>query len=562
MKRRILCFIFSLLMLLNVILPMQRVVGENVDSVKKIEEQIDEDNKKIKKDKLKNALKDQKNRNLENSKVEEENENTDKKNKINKKNEIIDKKFQNKKKNALYGDLSDKEKIITENLKRRNLLGATLNGVPQERNQTKIKTVEVISTENEDPIVGHIKVTQHFRIKMLWDASIYQNQLRPGDYFTVKLPKELRFSRQPMVTSFNVFTPDGNNVVAVATLTSKGYGGGGEVKVVFNNYVENKYNIKGNLYLEAAFIKEKVIVNQVNDFELSIGTNVKTIHIHIDNEPTEEITNEILAKWGTDVEGQPEKAEWSMRINFNKNTYQNAVITDQLFTDDGNLLGVVYDTNSFKLYKVKYNKYGNYIVPPGKIPVNISGKLRFNSEKTSFELDLGNINGEQYYLEYQTTYVPRMQLKNRATLKAQTVKQITIEGFYQSFDAGGTGVGDNLGKIKIIKVSSENPNLKLKGAKFRITRKATGTSFDLVTGDNGEIVSNFLIPGEYDIKEIEPPKGFLLNGTTYTVIVKKGEVVLQTITNAPEKTSVKVTKTWIGPVKEVTIRLYKTVGGV
>lgn len=543
MKRRILCFIFSLLMLLNVILPMQRVVGENVDSVKKIEEQIDEDNKKIKKDKLKNALKDQKNRNLENSKVEEENENTDKKNKINKKNEIIDKKFQNKKKNALYGDLSDKEKIITENLKRRNLLGATLNGVPQERNQTKIKTVEVISTENEDPIVGHIKVTQHFRIKMLWDASIYQNQLRPGDYFTVKLPKELRFSRQPMVTSFNVFTPDGNNVVAVATLTSKGYGGGGEVKVVFNNYVENKYNIKGNLYLEAAFIKEKVIVNQVNDFELSIGTNVKTIHIHIDNEPTEEITNEILAKWGTDVEGQPEKAEWSMRINFNKNTYQNAVITDQLFTDDGNLLGVVYDTNSFKLYKVKYNKYGNYIVPPGKIPVNISGKLRFNSEKTSFELDLGNINGEQYYLEYQTTYVPRMQLKNRATLKAQTVKQITIEGFYQSFDAGGTGVGDNLGKIKIIKVSSENPNLKLKGAKFRITRKATGTSFDLVTGDNGEIVSNFLIPGEYDIKEIEPPKGFLLNGTTYTVIVKKGEVVLQTITNAPEKTSVKVTKT-------------------
>ena len=85
--------------------------------------------------------------------------------------------------------------------------------------------------------------------------------------------------------------------------------------------MENKYNIKGNLYLEAAFIKEKVIVNQVNDFELSIGTNVKTIHIHIDNEPTEEITNEILAKWGTDVEGQPEKAEWSMRINFNKNTY-------------------------------------------------------------------------------------------------------------------------------------------------------------------------------------------------------------------------------------------------
>ena len=311
--------------------------------------------------------------------------------------------------------------------------------------------------------------------------------------------------------------------------------------------------------MEAAFIKEKVIVNQVNDFELSIGTNVKTIHIHIDNEPTEEITNEILAKWGTDVEGQPEKAEWSMRINFNKNTYQNAVITDQLFTDDGNLLGVVYDTNSFKLYKVKYNKYGNYIVPPGKIPVNISGKLRFNSEKTSFELDLGNINGEQYYLEYQTTYVPRMQLKNRATLKAQTVKQITIEGFYQSFDAGGTGVGDNLGKIKIIKVSSENPNLKLKGAKFRITRKATGTSFDLVTGDNGEIVSNFLIPGKYDIKEIEPPKGFLLNGTTYTVIVKKGEVVLQTITNAPEKTSVKVTKTWIGPVKQVTIKLYKTV---
>ena len=110
----------------------------------------------------------------------------------------------------------------------------------------------------------------------------------------------------------------------------------------------------------------------------------------------------------------------------------------------------------------------------------------FNADKTAFELRLGDINGEQYYFQYYSTYQVGLKLKNKAVLKAQNIEQITLERYYQYNQAGGEGVGDNLGKIKIVKVSSEDPNLKLKGAKFKITKKATGETFELVTDDNGE----------------------------------------------------------------------------
>ena len=42
-----------------------------------------------------------------------------------------------------------------------------------------------------------------------------------------------------------------------------------------------------------------------------------------------------------------------------------------------------------------------------------------------------------------------------------------VERYYEYNKAGGEGDGDLLNKIKIIKVSSEDPNLKLKGAKVQ-----------------------------------------------------------------------------------------------
>ena len=49
----------------------------------------------------------------------------------------------------------------------------------------------------------------------------------------------------------------------------------------------------------------------------------------------------------------------------------------------------------------------------------------------------------------------------------------------------------------------------------------------------------------------------------YQKEIKKNGENDYTITNKNvEEVSVKVTKTWIGPAKQVTIKLFKTVGGV
>ena len=588
-KRRIASLVLSFLMIFNLIPPIANFNYNN----EVVAEKSTIEEKKQDKDKIKKKIE---NKKLENeNKISEDSNKTEKTEDKTKKDELKEhKKIEIKKEKApenLNGSEKKNNEVEIENkqleseksnkkldeLNKIKRDAAALSGLPQKRDKVEIKNIKILNFSNQEiiPGVNGLKKTDYFKMKFDWDATIYQNELKEGDYFEVKLPDNFKFSTRPMTSVVPLKTQDKKHVIAEATIESKGKDGGGNIKIVFTDYVKNRYHVKGDMFLQASFVQEKIQEGQINDFEIGAGI---TIQIDIlpppppgpPGPPKPPLPPEVLQKWGYEIldsSNKPSKVKWVMRINHRKGTFQNVVITDKL-TYEGTITDpnfkVKYDPDSFQLSKVTMDQYGNVDWNTAQeIPkAQLKTMLSFNADKTAFELRLGNVDGEQYHFQYDSTYQPGLKLKNEAVFKAQEVIQKIVERYYEYNKAGGNGDGDLLSRIKIIKVSSENENLKLKGAKFRITKKATGETFDLITDDNGEAVSELLVPGEYEIQEITPPPGFLPDDQVYTVEVQGDQATIKTIRNVPEKTSVKVTKTWIGPVKQVTIKLYKTVGGV
>ncbi|MFC9446541.1 SpaA isopeptide-forming pilin-related protein [Bacillus cereus] len=81
------------------------------------------------------------------------------------------------------------------------------------------------------------------------------------------------------------------------------------------------------------------------------------------------------------------------------------------------------------------------------------------------------------------------------------------------------------GKVKIKKVDSNNDNKKLAGAKFQIEDAKGKVVGELVTNEEGEVISKELPIGNYTLVEVEAPKGYELLKDKVAVKVEKEAVV-------------------------------------
>ncbi|TBX82550.1 choice-of-anchor A family protein [Bacillus thuringiensis] len=77
------------------------------------------------------------------------------------------------------------------------------------------------------------------------------------------------------------------------------------------------------------------------------------------------------------------------------------------------------------------------------------------------------------------------------------------------------------GKVKIKKVDSNNDNKKLVGAKFKIEDLNGKIVGELVTNEEGEVISKDLPIGNYTLVEEEAPKGYELSKDKITVKIEK-----------------------------------------
>ena len=404
--------------------------------------------------------------------------------------------------------------------------------------------IQNIVIKNGGNPVNSMQVGDEFRIEMNWKAKAKAATINEGDYFIVKLPDNILIKNDAGNLNFSLTAPDGS-VMANAHVTPKA-GGGAEIKVTFTNYVNGRYDINGTLGMNANFNKDKVTVNQKNNFDIEAGGKTTPFQFKVDGGPTGN-SNEVLHKYSFAAESINE-AEWRVRINYKKANFPNAVVTDTLVGTTEKFV-----KESFRLYRVNYT---SDLKENNRVRIDLSDKIVFSNNDQTFTINLGNINGEQYKLEYRTTYTPGTNLRNNVKLTSNNNKVDEKIISYKKEAAGGTGVGILANKIKLVKVDAEDNTVVLANAVFEFTG-TDGSKFELTTAADGTVTSPALVAGTYKVKEKTAPAGYELSTEEFTLIVNSTTNVIQTVKDNPIKISVKATKQWVGPIgSAVTVHLY------
>ena len=397
--------------------------------------------------------------------------------------------------------------------------------------------------------VTEINTNDSFHLAMDWKVKDQHAVLHEGDYFDIKLPDNMRFPPEFSKTDFDLTDSQGNVIAHAHVTPGTKNNAGGTIRVKFNKNIDNKYNVKGTMYLGALFERSKIKNNEKNTFEISVKGEKITKDIKVTKVGLPK--DHVLAKWGERVNegGHPvNKVKWYSTINHRKSDMKNCVISDEMTGNE------TFVKDSFVLKEVEYNEYGDVVREISTVDLN--GKLNLSADNKSFTINLGNVGKKQYRLVYVTTYTPGTDLKNKLNLKFDGENREFVYTFKDS-TAGGTAGGELANKIKIIKVDSENEQTKLENAEFKITRISDGKEYIVKTDSKGEAITEKLVAGDYKIKEIKAPKGFKLNEDEIVVSVKDGQAVIKTIKDNPIKTKVSVDKKWIGPeASSVTMRLY------
>ena len=404
--------------------------------------------------------------------------------------------------------------------------------------------IQNIVIKNGGNPVNSMQVGDEFRIEMNWKAKAKAATINAGDYFIVKLPDNILIKNDAGNLNFSLTAPDGS-VMANAHVTPKA-GGGAEIKVTFTNYVNGRYDINGTLGMNANFNKDKVTVNQKNNFDIEAGGKTTPFQFKVDGGPTGN-SNEVLHKYSFAAESINE-AEWRVRINYKKANFPNAVVTDTLVGTTEKFV-----KESFRLYRVNYT---SDLKENNRVRIDLSDKIVFSNNDQTFTINLGNINGEQYKLEYRTTYTPGTNLRNNVKLTSNNNKVDEKIISYKKEAAGGTGVGILANKIKLVKVDAEDNTVVLANAVFEVTG-TDGSKFELTTAADGTVTSPALVAGTYKVKEKTAPAGYELSTEEFALTVNSTTNVIQTVKDNPIKISVKATKQWVGPIgSAVTVHLY------
>ena len=399
--------------------------------------------------------------------------------------------------------------------------------------------------------VGDIYYTDNFYFDLDWAANTTGATLKEGDYFTIDLPDTVMFSSDSSPIDFDIYDTDGTGAVIAKAHITVGTNGA-TAKVVFTNWVENRYNVKGNIQLSARFDLTRVPVNQSTSFTVSVNagkSNTTSSSGSVNVAGPQVLTDEELNKFAWYDTENPHLANWEIRINHKKATLPNVTIHDTIV---GSTERILKDT--IRLSKVQMDQYGNDIAGTST-PVDLTGKLTMSDNDQTFTINVGNVNGEQYRLTYQSTYTEGTNLNNKLTL-ASVDETYTFDARFSRASSGGSGSGSLANKIKLTKVDEDDNTITLANAVFTVTQP-DGTTFDLTTGADGTVTSEALVQGTYKVKEKTAPSGYELNDTEYTLEVTGAGGALQTITDKPIKTDISVTKTWVGPkAGPVTVHLF------
>lgn len=275
--------------------------------------------------------------------------------------------------------------------------------------------------------ITRVNTNSDFYIKVKWKVTQEDADVHNGDYLELELPTQLKFPSTEG-TSFPIYAPDGAEM-GTANVTA---GNPGRVRITFNDWVENKSDIRGTLWL-AAHMKAGTPVGDQTLSVIDINTHFSS-DLNISAFTDGELTDENIAKWG--VKTDHNTVLWKVRLNNAGTTLHNVNLTDTIENSS------TYVPGSFRIYRVMMDSKGNVLPTPGWVKITDSTtKPVIAEDGHSFAWDLSALpfdENNMYWIEYETTFSDH--IDNSITLTS-TERTRSSAWSYVAANSGGRGNG-------------------------------------------------------------------------------------------------------------------------
>ncbi|WP_150475830.1 SpaA isopeptide-forming pilin-related protein [Bacillus sp. BNPI-92] len=202
-------------------------------------------------------------------------------------------------------------------------------------------------------------------------------------------------------------------------------------------------------------------------------------------------------------------------------------------------VGAVQQTGGFEFHNFKFNwqhwnKPSTGKVKIKKVDSNNDNK-KLEGAKFKIEDSKGKIVGELVTNEEGEAISKDLPIGNYTVVEVEAPKgyellkdNITVKiekDAVVEIKIGNKKLPDPMGKMKLVKVDISDKNKKLARAKFHIEDSKGKIVGELVTNEEGEVISKDLPIGNYTLVEVEAPKGYELLKDNITVKIEKDAVV-------------------------------------
>lgn len=275
--------------------------------------------------------------------------------------------------------------------------------------------------------ITRVNTNSDFYIKVGWKVTQEDADVHSGDYLELELPTQLKFPSTEG-TTFPIYAPDGAEM-GTANVTA---GNPGRVRITFNDWVENKSDIRGTLWL-AAHMKAGTPVGDQTLSVIDLNTHFSS-NLNISAFTDGELTDENIAKWG--VKTDHNTVLWKVRLNNAGTTLHNVNLTDTIENSS------TYVPGSFRIYRVMMDSKGNVLPTPGWVKItDTATKPVIAEDGHSFAWDLSALpfdENNMYWIEYETTFSDH--IDNSITLTS-TERTRSSAWSYVAANSGGRGNG-------------------------------------------------------------------------------------------------------------------------
>ncbi|MDT2658190.1 Ig-like domain-containing protein, partial [Enterococcus hulanensis] len=363
-----------------------------------------------------------------------------------------------------------------------------------------------ITDSTGNPLDDSLGAWDSFRI--YGDFKIPNNQVKQGDTTTLTLPDKITFYN---TENFDLLDTKGN-IVAHAVIDPSDK----TIVITYTDYVEKNSDVSGSFYFYARV--DTTTVKEKENIDINIDVDGKPIYAgRVDYTGPSEKNEDPLLKYGWIDKDDPTKIGYYLSVNYSKQAYPNATISDRIDYAGGKV-----DQTSFKIFK------GDWVWDTSISDWDLENKTdvtdnyapSFDADGKGFSVNMGDIKKEdgfiiQYDVSLSYQPVDGEKFDNHATLTSNEVviKEVTSQVKYQK--GGGEAEGYTY-TINIQKKDDAGNNLS--GAEFEVVRDSTSEKVgSIISDENGKGSISDLLKDNYTIRETKAPSGYKLTNELINV---------------------------------------------